>query len=130
MDANHIDDTAAGALQTETERVAAQLLLRLDALAIDAPARAREAERYAARLRFALDHLADLRRSPAPAGTPPTGGAFVPARVEVALSILESHLMTAARFLGVARRGSKKEAALENVADVTAAMDERGTRAA
>jgi hypothetical protein len=121
MEANHIDD--GGAQLTETERVAAQLLLRLDALSIDAPARARDAERYATRLRFALDHVADLRRSAAVAR-----GVFAPARVEVAISILESHAITAARFLGVTRRGGNRTS-IETVADATDALDGE-TRAA
>ena len=123
MEANQNDGAAAAVIPTETERVAAQLLLRLDALTLDAPARTRDAERYATRLRFALDHVDDLRRSAALAR-----GAFAPARVEVALSILESHVVTAARFLGISGRRTAPRT-IETVADITSIIDD-DTRAA
>jgi hypothetical protein len=133
MDANRDITTAGIAVQTETERVAARLLLALDAAGIGGTDRARDAERHAARLRFALDHVDELRRQAVTeiqrrAG--PTGGVasdrvFVLARVEVAVSILETHVLGAARFLGIIRRPRTLANDAGQMGELTTALNER-----
>ena len=143
MDANRNITTAGIAVQTETERVAARLLLALDAITLDSPARGRDAERHATRLRFALDHLDDLRReaainrarasgigannapTPRATGATYTGNVFVPARVEVAASILETHVLGAARVLGIARRTRATTDDNSTLDDIASALTER-----
>ena len=56
------------------------------------------AAKYAARLRFALDRLAELR-----ALADLDRGAFAPGRAEAALSILEANIVIAAQFVARAR---------------------------
>lgn len=78
---------------TPAEREANRLLVSLEAAIMPDPARARAAARYGERLRFGLARVLELRIS---ADT--LGGVFEPARLEVALSILESQVVQAQIF--------------------------------
>jgi hypothetical protein len=73
---------------------ARRMLEALDALALARADASANAERFAFRVRFAL-----ARREELLAAAAIEGGAFAPARAEVALSILEGHLQTAAAFI-------------------------------
>jgi hypothetical protein len=75
---------------TEMERDAARLLLALDAHVLTEDGEARAVERYARRLRFALDRVTELRCAPTDRRTP--------ARLRFALDILENHLRQGAIF--------------------------------
>jgi hypothetical protein len=87
-------------LEADAER----LLLALDTIALADGMGAGEALRHAARLRFSLERVDDLRRHAHAAS-----GAFTPdpARVEIACAILDAHGMRAETFLQslAARRG-------------------------
>jgi len=67
---------------------------------------AREAKRHAERIEFSVRRLAELTEMAVK-----DGGAFTPARAEVAGSILQVHLDAAARFLGISARTSRRRAA-------------------
>jgi hypothetical protein len=71
-----------------------RLLAALEAIAASKLPMAAESEKYVARLNFALDRVAETRRD-----AERDGGAFAPARAEVALSILEGHVAFAAGFI-------------------------------
>jgi hypothetical protein len=81
-------------LAPEVERSARSLLPALDTIAGSEVEAARNADRYAMRLRFALARVAELRAS-----TERLGGVFESARLDVALSILETHERRAAYFV-------------------------------
>jgi len=86
------DPATVGA--TEVERCAGHLLLALETLIGPDSPEASQAERFDARLRFSLERVGQLRQSAGRAA-----GVFEPARLEVALQILDSHVIRAARFL-------------------------------
>ena len=81
-------------LTPEYERSARSLLPALDTIAGSAVEASRDADRYAMRLRFALGRVAELRAS-----AEKLGGVFESARLDVALSILETHERRAAYFV-------------------------------
>lgn len=76
------------------ERHAARLIVALDAVTALGASETREARKHAERLRFGLARVAQLR--PAAAAE---GGAFAPARLDVAVSILETYVELAANFV-------------------------------
>lgn len=90
-DGETIASRVAGA--TVLEGDAARLLLALETQIMADTGEARAAERYGERLRFALARVQELRRS-----AQSLGGVFEPARLEVALSILESNVRQATLF--------------------------------
>lgn len=65
---------------------------------------ARDAERYAKRIRFALQRVTDLRVSARQTGT-----LFEAARLDVALTILEGHVFRAADFVDAIARRQRSE---------------------
>ncbi len=73
------------------------LLHALDKLCADSAPSA-PAARHAARLRFALDRLKELRLA-----ADRDRGAFAPGRADVALSILKANIVVAAQFVAKAR---------------------------
>jgi hypothetical protein len=79
---------------TETEAIAERLLLVAETIALDGGSQARAAMRYANRLAFSLGHVDDLRHA-----AMRDGGVFAPARLQVALSILEVHARSTAQFI-------------------------------
>ena len=89
------DDTIASSVAgaTQIEGDASRLLLALETQIMAETGEARAAERYGERLRFAVARVQELRRS-----AQALGGVFEPARLEVALSILESNVRQATMF--------------------------------
>ncbi len=78
----------------EIERHADRLLFALETLVMARIADSTAAERYGARLRFALARVEELRQCARAAG-----GVFELARMEVAASILEANVRRAATFV-------------------------------
>ena len=78
---------------TEIEVDAMRLLLALESQILAETGEARAAQRYGSRLRFALDRVHEMRLS-----ARQLGGVFEPARLEAALSILESNVGQSAIF--------------------------------
>ncbi len=68
-----------------------------------------DAEKYRLRLRFALGRVEELKSAAAS-----ESGVFTPARLDVAVSILESHAQTAATFIERTLR-SRRAAVRRNV---------------
>ncbi len=87
------------------------------------PMAGHDANKYALRLQFGLGRLADLQRDAAAAG-----GVFAAARVEIALTILETHIRTAADFIERTmipkRRAPKTRAAFAAADDAVSAYEE------
>jgi hypothetical protein len=81
----------AGPTQIEVE--AMRLLLAVESQILADTGEARAAQRYGNRVRFALDRVHEMRLS-----ARRLGGVFEPARLEAALSILESNVSQAAVF--------------------------------
>jgi hypothetical protein len=89
-------------MQTETdisqitpiEATAEHLLRALDAISASDRPVAQDGERIATRVRFAMARVDDLRRSALV-----IGGVFAPARLEVALSILETQVDRGTSFV-------------------------------
>lgn len=102
-DIDPIDIGLIDAPATEMEADAERMLAALAALTAAGRGDALDAERYALRLRFALDRLDDLKKD-----ARRNGGVFAPARVEVALSILETHVRTAAVYVSQAVRRARR----------------------
>ena len=88
---------------SEIEVDAERMLLGIDALVLAGVPEAALAERYATRLRFALGRVDELKRAAIA-----DGGAFAPARLEVATWILESHVHTSAAFINRTVRQAKR----------------------
>ena len=84
----------------QSEILGERLVDNLESAVLPDQMEARDAVRYAARLRFALDRVQVLRASAAREAT-----VFEAARLDVALTILETHVFRAAYFIdGIARR--------------------------
>ncbi len=90
--AERIHGDAAFALSVE--RHAGRLIVALEAVTTLGASEMREARKHVDRLRFGLARVAQLR--PAAASE---GGAFAPARLGVAVSILETYVDLAANFV-------------------------------
>jgi hypothetical protein len=121
---------------TETEFAARQLeidadrlLIAVEALAESGASDAGDAARYAERIRFALTRLAQLRED-----ARREGGAFAPARVEVATSILETHVHTTAEYVNRTQQRVRRTAARRSVhvavAEACASVETHLSRAA
>ena len=78
-------------MATDLEWIAREIASALEA-AVDGE-HARDAERHLVRLRFSLARVDELKQRVAR-----TGGVFEPARLEVAVSILDLHVMRAEGF--------------------------------
>ena len=97
-----MDDTTAQAAprRLQSEILGLRLILNLESAALPDQGEARDAVRYAERLRFALGRVDELRAS-----SMRSGSVFDAARLDVALTILETHVFRAAYFIdGIARR--------------------------
>ena len=119
-------------MATELEWIAREIASALEASAVAGGENARDAERHLLRLRFSLARVQELKERVAR-----TGGVFEPARLEVAVSILDLHVMRAEGFCErIAVRAPKKvrHTAAAEVATSDAALDDAaeyaGSRAA
>lgn len=92
-----------------------RLLLALEAVMLAELPQARDAERYAARIRFATARVDELQCS-----ADALGGVFEPARLEIAIAILDNHTSWAATFVeAIVARASKPKTRAGAYADVT-----------
>ena len=99
-----------------------RLLLALEAVTLAALPQARDAERFAARIRFATARVDELQGA-----ADNLGGVFEPSRLEVAISILDAHTSRAASFVEaiVAKaRKAPQRAAASSAARVAATAAE------
>jgi hypothetical protein len=106
-----------GAAQIDLD--AQRLLLALEAIVVSEAPAAAAAEKYTARLNFALERVEELRMQ-----AETLGGVFAPARAEVALSILEGHVAVAAGFINRTMRSVKRSPGRR---ELHAAVDEAVT---
>jgi len=129
MSANRTDTTLE--LATELEWIAREIAAALQTVVASDGAHVRNAERHLIRLRFSLARVDELKQRVAR-----TGGVFEPARLEVAISILDTHVMRAegfceqiaARLPRAARRRATGDAAVR--AEETPAGQSEQRRAA
>ena len=119
-------------MATELEWIAREVASALEAAASKGGEHARDAERHLVRLRFSLARVDELKQRVAR-----TGGVFEPARLEVAVSILDLHVMRAEGFCErIAVRAPKAtrrvmaDAAVASDAAVDDAADYAAERAA
>ena len=98
---------------------AAGLVAALDAAATVGGADARDAGRHLLRLRFSLARVDELKQRVAR-----TGGVFEPARLEVAVSILDAHVMRAEGFCAQIAARLPKAAARRVTGAAAATADE------
>ncbi len=80
-------------MATELEWIAREIAGALETAAAKGGEHVRDAERHLVRLRFSLARVDELKQRVAR-----TGGVFEPARLEVAVSILDLHVMRAEGF--------------------------------
>ena len=105
-------------MATELEWIAREIAGALKTVMASDGAHARHAERHLMRLRFSLARVDELKQRVAR-----TGGVFEPARLEAAVSILDTHVMRAEGFCEqVAARPPK--AARRMIRDAAASADE------
>lgn len=108
------------------EREAERLVTALEASGMMSPARKQRAARYGERLRFALARIGELRASAVA-----FGGVFEPARLEVAVSILDSQIEQARAFVeGVPARPGRRMRAVVAVAETDIEAADVARRAA
>jgi hypothetical protein len=81
-------------MATDLEWIAREIAGGLERVMVLEAAHARNAERHLLRLRFSIARVHELQERVAR-----TGGVFEPARLEVAVSILDTHIMRAESFL-------------------------------
>lgn len=120
--------TLPGGTDDDMEGDALRLIVALDAVAaIDADA-ARNTERYQERLRFALRRVDELRHE-----AKAEGGVFTSARLEIAFSILETHVQTSAAYVNRvvkrARRVPGRSTVRATVDEAVAAIETRADAA-
>ena len=102
---------------TQVEDDAARLLVALESHIFAGTGEDRAAIRYGERLRFALARVEELRQS-----ARSLGGVFEPARLEIAIAILESHVGQASTFADrvagrTPRRSAKRDAPAQTKSD-------------
>jgi hypothetical protein len=102
-------NTTAPGRRMQSEILGERLIDNLESAVLPDRMEARDAVRYAARLRFALDRVQTLRMSAAREAT-----VFEAARLDVALTILETHVFRAAYFLDDIARRQRSELARVN----------------
>lgn len=93
----------------QSEILGERLVRNLESAVLPDKSEARDALRYAQRLRFALDRVDQLRISSVRTGT-----VFEAARLDVALTILETHVFRAANFIDDIARRQRSELARVN----------------
>lgn len=80
-------------MATDLEWISREIAGVLEGVVVSNAERARNAERHLLRLRFSLARVKELQERVAR-----SGGVFEPARLEVAVSILDTHVMRAEYF--------------------------------
>jgi hypothetical protein len=104
---------------TKLVATAGDLVAALDVVATAGGAEARDAGRHLLRLRFSLARVDELKQRVAR-----TGGVFEPARLEVAVSILDTHVMRAEGFCERIAARLPKAARRRATGDAAASADE------
>lgn len=117
MSGNRTETTLATA--TELEWIAREVTGALKTVMAADGAHARTAERHLLRLRFSLARVDELKQRVAR-----TGGVFEPARLEVAVSILDAHVIRAEGFCEQISARLPKAAARRMTGDAAASADE------
>jgi hypothetical protein len=90
---NDVRTDATVEMATDLEWISREIAGVLEGVVASNEARARNAERHLLRLRFSLARVKELQERVAR-----SGGVFEPARLEVAVSILDTHVMRAEFF--------------------------------
>jgi hypothetical protein len=104
-------------MATDLEWIAREIAGVLEGVVAADGARARNAERHLLRLRFSLARVKELQERVAR-----SGGVFEPARLEVAVSILDTHVMRAEFFCDQIA-GRRPKPARRTVSGVGARVD-------
>jgi hypothetical protein len=90
---NDVRTNATVEMATDLEWISREIAGVLEGVVASNAERARNAERHLLRLRFSLARVKELQERVAR-----SGGVFEPARLEVAVSILDTHVMRAEYF--------------------------------
>ena len=90
---NDVRTDATVEMATDLEWISREIAGVLEGVVASNAERARNAERHLLRLRFSLARVKELQERVAR-----SGGVFEPARLEVAVSILDTHVMRAEYF--------------------------------
>ncbi len=106
-------------MATELEWIAREIASALKTVMASDGAHARNAERHLMRLRFSLARVDELKQRVAR-----TGGVFEPARLEVAVSVLDTHVMRAEGFCEQLAGRVPKAAARRMTGDPAVRTDE------
>ncbi len=114
---NDVRTDATVEMATDLEWIAREIAGVLEGVVTSDEERARNAERHLLRLRFSLARVKELQERVAR-----SGGVFEPARLEVAVSILDTHVMRAEFFCDQIA-GQRPKSARRTVAGVTAPAD-------
>ncbi len=102
-------------MATDLEWISREIAGVLEGVVASNAERARNAERHLLRLRFSLARVKELQERVAR-----SGGVFEPARLEVAVSILDTHVMRAEYFCDQIA-GQRPKSARQTVARVAVA---------
>ena len=111
-------------MATDLEWISREIAGVLEGVVASNAERARNAERHLLRLRFSLARVKELQERVAR-----SGGVFEPARLEVAVSILDTHVMRAEYFCDQIA-GRRPKPARATVASARAEIAEETTDAA
>jgi hypothetical protein len=104
-------------MATDLEWIAREIAGVLEGVVTSNEVRARNAERHLLRLRFSLARVKELQERVAR-----SGGVFEPARLEVAVSILDTHVMRA-EFFCDQLAGQRPKSARRTIAGVAVKAD-------
>ena len=111
---NDVRTNATVEMATDLEWISREIAGVLEGVVASNAERARNAERHLLRLRFSLARVKELQERVAR-----SGGVFEPARLEVAVSILDTHVMRAEYFCDQIA-GQRPRSARETVTRVAA----------
>lgn len=114
---NDVRTDATVEMATDLEWISREIAGVLEGVVASNAERARNAERHLLRLRFSLARVKELQERVAR-----SGGVFEPARLEVAVSILDTHVMRAEYFCDQIA-GQRPKSARATVARVAVAGD-------
>ena len=104
-------------MATDLEWISREIAGVLEGVVVSNAERARNAERHLLRLRFSLARVKELQERVAR-----SGGVFEPARLEVAVSILDTHVMRAEYFCDQIA-GQRPKSARQTLARVAVAAE-------
>ena len=114
---NDVRTDATVEMATDLEWISREIAGVLEGVVASNAERARNAERHLLRLRFSLARVKELQERVAR-----SGGVFEPARLEVAVSILDTHVMRAEYFCDQIA-GQRPKSARHAIAGVSARAD-------